>query len=281
LTITTQGPNTLPGSVCQRPHNGEPAHYYRHDPGPVGRVANVLHVKPGVLFDLDGTLVDHRSAADTAVGKWAATHGGASVAEGDAFALEWSRLEALHFAAYLKGEVTFQGQRRRRIAEFLEFLRRPVPDDDALDRLFDSYLELYEGGWVAYGDVVPSLDRLADAGVTLGVLTNGDEAQQRSKLRAVGLLDRFACVVASSSLPAAKPAADAFVLACERLGKSPDSVFYVGDNLQTDALAATQAGLRGVWLNRLAEPAHAQPDITVTSLRQVQGLLTQYTRAWA
>lgn len=281
MTITAQGPNTLPGSVCQRTHNGEPAHYYRHDPGPVGRVANVLHVKPGVLFDLDGTLVDHRSAADTAVGKWAATHGGASVAEGDAFALEWSRLEALHFAAYLKGEVTFQGQRRRRIAEFLEFLRRPVPDDDALDRLFDSYLELYEGGWVAYGDVVPSLDRLADAGVTLGVLTNGDEAQQRSKLRAVGLLDRFACVVASSSLPAAKPAADAFVLACERLGKSPDSVFYVGDNLQTDALAATQAGLRGVWLNRLAEPAHAQPEVTVTSLRQVQGLLTQHARTWA
>ncbi|MQW74870.1 HAD-IA family hydrolase [Nocardioides sp. dk4132] len=227
---------------------------------------------PGVLFDLDGTLVDHRAAADAAVAEWVARYGGRRDAADDAVA-EWGRLEGLHFAAYLRGEATFQEQRRGRIAEFLAFLGRPVPDADAMDRLFQSYLDLYEAAWVAYDDVVPALDLLAASGVALGVLTNGDEAQQRAKLRAVGLLDRFDCVVASSSLPAAKPDATAFVAACERLGRPPGSVSYVGDNLHTDALAAAQAGLRGVWLNRLSEDPHVQPEATIRSLLEIEALL--------
>ncbi|WP_223164213.1 hypothetical protein [Nocardioides mesophilus] len=47
----------------------------------------------------------------------------------------------------------------------------------------------------------------------------------------------------------------------------------MGDNLQTDALAATQAGLKGVWLNRLAETARVQPETTIRSLREVEALL--------
>ena len=105
------------------------------------------------------------------------------------------------------------------------------------------------------------------------MLTNGDEAQQRAKLRAVGLLDRFDCVIASSSLAAPKPATGAFVVACERLGKAPSSVHYVGDDLHTDALAAARAGLRGVWLNRLSEDVDIEPESTIRSLRQLPALL--------
>ncbi|MFC6287210.1 HAD family hydrolase [Nocardioides sp. GCM10027113] len=230
-------------------------------------------MKRGGLFDLDGTLVDHTAASVTAVADWVTWHGARGNLGYDVIAAEWIRLEAIHYAAYLRGDLTFQAQRRSRITDLLMFLERPVPDTSVVDGLFESYLELYEAAWVAYEDVVPALDSLAASGAALGVLTNGDEAQQRSKLRAVGLLDRFDFVIASSSLPAPKPAPEAFLAACERLGRSPDFVCYVGDNLQTDALAASQAGLRGVWLNRLAETAHVQPQATIKSLREVEALL--------
>jgi putative hydrolase of the HAD superfamily len=105
-------------------------------------------------------------------------------------------------------------------------------------------------------------------GLTLGVLTNGQEAQQRAKLDPVGLLDILDYVIASSTLSASKPAAGAFHEACQRVGHEPQNVLYVGDNLRTDALAATSAGLTGIWLNRLQQPA-AEPAHSIGSLTEV------------
>jgi len=111
------------------------------------------------------------------------------------------------------------------------------------------------------------------AGLIIGVLTNGQEDQQRAKLQAVGVLELFTCVVASSTLPSPKPAATAFVVACERLGCPPAGVFYVGDKLHTDALAATRAGLTGMWINRLGEETQEEPPHVVTDLRKVLRLV--------
>jgi putative hydrolase of the HAD superfamily len=60
----------------------------------------------------------------------------------------------------------------------------------------------YESHWVAFDDVRAVLGDLAAAGYVLGVLTNGQRDQQLAKFARVGLLDRFAGIVASSELPA-------------------------------------------------------------------------------
>ncbi len=41
-----------------------------------------------------------------------------------------------------------------------------------------------------------------------------------------------------------------FHTACARLGFPPAEVAHVGDRLDLDAIAARDAGLAGVWLNR-------------------------------
>lgn len=228
---------------------------------------------PAVLFDLDGTLLDHKAAAQTAVVAWACEHADAHPHPEEALVAEWLRLEQEHFAAYLAGALTFYEQRRARLAGLMAFLGRAALPQHELDLLFQAYLGHYRGAWRPYDDAVPALDDLAQAGVSVGVLTNGQDAQQRAKLQAVGLLARFDCVMASSTLPAAKPVAEAFIAACERVGRSPHEVFYVGDDLRTDALAATQAGLRGVWLNRRAERPQQHPGQTVASLSEVTALV--------
>ncbi len=63
------------------------------------------------------------------------------------------------------------------------------------------------------------------------------------------------------------------VVACERLGCPPAGVFYVGDKLHTDALAATRAGLTGIWINRLGEETQEEPPHVVTDLREVLRLV--------
>lgn len=235
-------------------------------------------VLPAVLFDLDGTLIDHEAAARSAVVRFAGGLRQQVRHSPEALVAEWLRLEAEHFDSYLAGAVTFEEQRRSRLTSFLDFLGDGLSPQRDLDLLFATYLEHYQAAWCAYDDVTPALDVLSKAGVAVGVLTNGQEAQQRAKLSAVGLLDWFRCVIASSTLPAAKPAPQAFSAACERLGRPPHDVVYVGDNLHTDALAATRAGLRGIWLNRLGELPEQPPPETVTDLHQLVALVLTNSR---
>jgi putative hydrolase of the HAD superfamily len=57
-------------------------------------------------------------------------------------------------------------------------------------------------------------------------------------------------VFASSSLPAAKPDAAAFAIACDRLGVEPEACVMVGDSLRHDVHGALGAGLAGVLVDR-------------------------------
>ncbi|MCS3842731.1 hypothetical protein [Microbacterium sp. AK031] len=68
-----------------------------------------------VVFDLDETLLDQSSAADAAVIAWAADLG---VEDAD-IAQRWSLISNGHYARYQTREISFEGQRRERMREFL------------------------------------------------------------------------------------------------------------------------------------------------------------------
>lgn len=195
-----------------------------------------------VLFDLDGTLMDHDAARDAAI----AVHAPAAPAD------EWRRLEAVHYDEYAVGRCSFQEQRRRRVRGIHAAMDRAEPADDACDAWFAAYLERYRAGWAAFDDVLPALAALAQAlpDVRLGIVTNGEGEPQRAKLAAIGLTDRFPVFVASADVGMRKPDAEIFLHACERLGVAPEQAAHVGDRLDLDAQGAAAAGLRGIWLDR-------------------------------
>ncbi|HEV7773192.1 MAG TPA: HAD family hydrolase [Conexibacter sp.] len=215
-----------------------------------------------VLFDLDGTLMDHDAAREAAI---------AAHLTDAALAGEWRRLEAIHYNEYAAGRCTFQEQRRRRVRGIHVAMGRPEPADDACDAWFAAYLEHYRAGWAAYDDVLPALAALAQAlpDAALGVVTNGEGEPQRAKLAAIGLAERFPVVVASAEVGIAKPDPAIFMLACERLGVEPPAAAHVGDRLDLDAHGAASAGLRGIWLDR---PAAAAAGSAADRLATANGL---------
>ncbi|MGV8910753.1 MAG: HAD family hydrolase [Propionicimonas sp.] len=152
----------------------------------------------GVLFDLDGTLLDHRGAADHAARIWA----GRVVRTGlaDDPARRWKVLEARHFPLFERGDCTFQEQRRLRVRAFhpdLELL-----GDSEADDLFADYLELYRAAWRPCPGAHQLLDTAIATGYRVGVLTNGDHEQQCEKLAAIGLTQPGLELFASSRLGA-------------------------------------------------------------------------------
>lgn len=215
-----------------------------------------------ILFDLDATLIDQASASAPAVREWGAELGVST----DGIVERWGTLSTRHYARYQAREITFQGQRRERVRELLG---RDLDNHEA-DELFAGYLWRYEAGWAIYADTMPCLERLQTTGVTLGVLTNGDRAQQMQKINRFGLAGYFDAIVCSSDLPYGKPHPGAYEAAAAALKRAAVDVLMVGDNLENDVRGALRAGLRAVLLDR--EGGYAGRDVTtITTLGELAG----------
>ncbi len=231
-----------------------------------------------VLFDLDGTLMDHDAARATGLQRHLAEWlPGTPAHELERLDEHWRELEARHYDEYASGQCSFAEQRRRRVRGMHDVLGREVPPDESADEWFAGYLRHYRAQWRAFDDVLPALDALAAAQpqLVLGVVTNGEGEPQRKKLEACGVEGRFAHVVASAEAGVAKPDAAIFALACERLGVERSRTAHVGDRLDLDAHGAAAAGLRGVWLDRPGAVKHAMPEpaLEVTTISTLHELV--------
>jgi 2-haloalkanoic acid dehalogenase type II len=139
-----------------------------------------------------------------------------------------------------------------------------------------------------YADAHDTVELLAGAGLTVGLLSNADEDFLQTALSRARL--RFSVIQSSESLRVYKPHRAVFLAACERLGCTPNETLYVGDSPIADVGGAHNAGLRTAWINRPSErtvsddPAAAQrareatsdmlsrlpqPDLTVETLLDI------------
>lgn len=222
-----------------------------------------------VVFDLDGTLVDHEGAVVCALHDWLPRIGVAPDAV-PPLVSSWFAAEERHFASWRSGEISFAEQRRRRLRDVLPLIGRAVPDDAELDRIFEDFLHAYERGWRAFDDAIPCLDTLAAHGLRLAVLTNGTQTQQTEKLRRTGLDGYVERVFTAEGLGVAKPRPEVYLRVCAALGVEPSHTLHVGDHPDLDVRAPREVGLQVLHLDRhdthLASPR-------ISTLRDLPRLL--------
>ncbi|KFF59156.1 hydrolase [Cryobacterium sp. MLB-32] len=227
-----------------------------------------------VLFDLDDTLFAHREAVDDGILRHLAVVQGPFIAADPVSAQQlWYDLEEEHYHSYLAGRLDFPGQRRERARDFCAAYD-VVLDDDQASAWFEAYFTHYRDSWRLHDDALSCLDALAESGVRIGLITNGNLAFQSEKIRRVGLAGRIEHVIASGELGVAKPDPRIFQHACSVFDVTPSAAMYVGDRLRTDAIGAAAAGLAGVWIDRRAAsvaPADAA-DAARLAVQRVTGL---------
>ncbi len=229
-----------------------------------------------VAFDIDGTLMDHPSAERAALAGFYN-----SVAEiincpsEEEFASIWHAETERFVQLSLEGKLTFQQQRTQRVqSTFDRWGQQPSAEEAA--NIFKRYLALYEQYWSLYDDVLPCLRSVSH--YPLGVISNWDGEQQREKLNRLGIHSFFSSVVFSGDIGIAKPNREIFERSAQELQVSPDKLLFVGDNLEVDAMGATNAGLHGVWLNRNEQHQAPEGVITVTRLTEVPGIIEDMNR---
>ena len=199
-----------------------------------------------IFLDIDNTLIDHSTAERIGAQCFGAEFA-SEIPEyaGSCFVKRWHDAAERHIADFLSGAIPFQEQRRRRLRDVF---RDPYMSDHRADQLFNMYLEFYQDSWCLFPDVLPFLESHKSIG--FAVISDGAQEQQVKKLESQGIDTYMRFVITAESTGLCKPDPRMFHKAC-RLGKvAPASVCYIGDNLTKDAMGASDAGLRGIWLNR-------------------------------
>lgn len=200
---------------------------------------------PVILFDLDGTLVDHASAARAGAISFGRAHG--VPGSDDHLAARWKEIEDRWFAAFERGELTHIGQRVERAREFLG---EDLAEEEALG-LYDEYLAAYRGAWRAFADAPGVLDRALAAGRRVGVFTNGSPEMQGAKLERTGLRRDAVRLLATTELGAPKPQPESYRLALAAMGVArAGDCLMVGDNRRNDVEKPREAGMCAVYLDR-------------------------------
>jgi putative hydrolase of the HAD superfamily len=191
-----------------------------------------------VLFDLGGTLIDATELYET-----------------------------FHRILQLKGIKRSSHEVEKSMREAESELKKEYGDDVPKDtdyyvrwnlnvlhrlRVYDRDSELAEEidkHWFDYMEIKPHtglhnvLNRLADSGVKLGIITNGYESDLDKILPKLALRNSFDILVAADTIGKKKPDPEIFLYALRKLKVSPSEAIFVGDEYEIDYVGANKAGL--------------------------------------
>jgi 2-haloacid dehalogenase len=126
-----------------------------------------------------------------------------------------------------------------------------------------------------YPDAGPAISALVEAGVSVGVLTNGGERATRELVDAAGLdVDE---IISAEEIELYKPHPAVYTHAAERIGAEPSNTTVIAAHAW-DVVGAKQAGLAAVWVDRLEREwpfPKGKPRRNASNLEQAAALVLE------
>ena len=186
----------------------------------------------GLLFDLDGTLVD--SVADIA-----------NAANLTLSALGFSEANTEDLRLWV-GNGASTLMKRALTGEF-----DGEPDPELLDKAMPIFFDLYEQNVfvesVFYPGVLDTLTSFRQAGYAIACVTNKPLRHTHALLKTADVTHLFDCVVGSDSTEEIKPHPRPLFYACEQMSLATENCLMVGDSIN-DIIAAKAANMPCVGL---------------------------------
>jgi 5'-nucleotidase len=213
---------------------------------------------PLVLFDLDDTLFDHTLTLRAALIELRRHHPFLRRRPLTAMATEYERLIGVTHPEVALGRRSSEDARAHRFMLLAEWSGRTL-DPATAAALSNEYRANYQ----RLRRPVPGASEFVEelrGRTRVGVVTNNTLAEQREKLRYLGLDRSVEMLVTSEEIGAQKPDPAIFRAALDRAGVGPESAVMIGDVWASDVAGARSAGIRPIWFNRfgLAAPERVE-----------------------
>jgi len=154
---------------------------------------------------------------------------------------------------------------------------RQSDDAEFLAEIEERFAEIIDTTVVGAAGAEPMLQRLHDAGVSLGIATNDSESSARRQLVSLGWDELFASVMGYDSGHGAKPAPGMVTQSALALGSSPERVAMVGDSIH-DIEAGRAAGAAAVYVGRSALLGY-RADIWIAEISEIGDLVLGEARS--
>ncbi|RZA08718.1 MAG: HAD family hydrolase [Proteobacteria bacterium] len=231
----------------------------RVDPGPEGALPSAQEPKmnpiacSGILFDMDGTLLDSNEASEITWQAWALDHN-----------VEMSAIRKVHHG--------------RRPEETISLVAPHLNAKDAAQRIYDDQLRMKEGVTPIAGAL--EFMRAVPAG-RCGIVTAANQEILEHRFAIVGLPVPKVCVTAKI-LKVGKPDPEGYLLGAKLLGLAPaDCVVF--EDAPAGLLAARRAGMRSVAVLTNYTSAQLKEELgeNYAPVMEIQNYLTISIRAEA
>jgi len=219
-----------------------------------------------VLFDLDNTLIDFikmkKVCSEEAIS--------AMIDAG----LPLNKEKGLKILFDLYNEYGIENQKI-----FQEFLRKVTGkvDKKILAKGVSAYRKVKIGFLKTYPNVIPTLIKLKEKGLKLGIVSDAPELQGWIRLADMEIIHFFDLVLTLSETKERKPSKKPFMLAIRKLKLKPEEILFVGEDPKRDMEGAKSVGMKTVFalygLDYISKPKKINADYVIKDVSEILGLV--------
>ena len=208
-------------------------------------------VKPKfIYFDLDDTLLDHKSAEQAGL---LDVHSHFDFF--DSIALNdltntYHKVNSKQWKLYSEDKVTRKELQRNRFEQTLEALSL---DTSRYEEVGTYYMNCYSSHWRWVTGAKDAFHKIRDT-YDVGVLTNGFSETQQKKFEQFDLYSSASHLVISEEVGVLKPHRKVFDHATNLTGYQPADILYVGDSFNSDVIGGINYGWKVAWYTTNGDP---------------------------
>ncbi len=225
-----------------------------------------------ILFDLDHTLWDYESNSRETLAELYTHYDLKSlgIADENIFIERFEKVNQAMWDKYDHGEIDrayITNYRFAFIFESFSIFNQPLSL-----RLSSEYISQCPKKGKLLPHAINLLDYLT-GNFKLGVITNGFQDVQHTKLKFAGILDYFTEVVTSDHTGWRKPSREIFDHTLQIMSSKHDETLMVGDNLITDIGGARKALIDTVYYNPKEKPHQQQVSYEISCLSELKNII--------